>query len=93
MSAWDIDINRTQAKAITNYKNQIMYNYLAILQDNSMETRKVQPIQCELENLFQEVVQFTGYKDCSSIANISEVLRNVDWSLTVIDLKTYQIVE
>lgn len=69
-----------------------MYSYLVILQDNSGEYRKIHRLSCHVSNLLAEVNKICD-KDCDSIDEISEVLHDVDWSVIVIDLETYEIVD
>lgn len=70
-----------------------MQDYLIIFQDNSLETRKTQHIQCKPEDLLKEAIAFTNYIGCTNLIEISHASRDMDWNFTVIDLKTNTIVE
>lgn len=70
-----------------------MPNYFVILQENSLETRQVYPLDCQPSELMIEVNKICGDKQHSTIADATEALLEVDFNLTVIDTKTSKIVE
>jgi hypothetical protein len=70
-----------------------MKPYLIILQSNCLETRKCEKVDCAPEVLISEVVKLAGYATCKTISEICECLFDIGWTLVVVDLQTYKIIE
>ena len=70
-----------------------MPTYFVVLQENSLETRVVYPLNCQESELIVEVNKICGNTQHNTISDATEALLDVDWNLTVIDTKSGKIVE